>query len=53
MQNLGIVLDPDDQLDFDRYCAMDQLGAKSFDAAREDGRRLSLDQALSLGLGRR
>jgi tetratricopeptide (TPR) repeat protein len=54
MQKLGIVLDPDDQLDVDRYTtlAREQLGAATFDGLRSQGRRLSVDDALALGLGK-
>jgi len=51
MSKLGIVLDPDDALDLDRYSDMarQQLGGVQFDAVRAEGRRMSVDEALSLG----
>lgn len=50
VRNLQIVLDPDDQLDFDRYSKMtqDQMGADAFRAAVAEGRRLSVEEALTL-----
>lgn len=52
MQNLGIVLDPDDQLDFDRYSGIvrKQLGAREFEAAAQAGHRMTVDEGLALGL---
>ena len=54
MQALGITLDPDDQLDFDRYTALtrQQIGARTFDSLRAEGRRLSIDDALALALAK-
>jgi tetratricopeptide (TPR) repeat protein len=55
IQKLGIVLDPDDQLDFDRYSAMarEQVGATEFETIRAEGRRLLIDDALNLALAQR
>jgi len=52
MKQLAIVLDPDDQLDCDRYVAMAraEIGSAAFDAARAEGRRMSISDALALGL---
>ena len=54
MSRLGIVPDPDDQLDLDRYSdlARRQIDGQAFDAARAEGRRLSLDTAIEVALGR-
>jgi tetratricopeptide (TPR) repeat protein len=48
MSKLGIILDPDDALDLERYSKMaqEQLGRNDFDAARTEGRQLSVDEAL-------
>ena len=55
MKKLGIVLDPDDELDYQRYTAMarTQIGPAGFDRLRDEGRKLSVDGALALGLGTR
>ncbi|HKW15911.1 MAG TPA: hypothetical protein VJO35_00235 [Terriglobales bacterium] len=52
MAKLGIVLDPDDALDLERYSklAREQLSEGQFDALRAEGRRMSVDDALALGL---
>jgi len=52
MKKFAIVLDPDDQLDCDRYVAMAraEIGAVAFDAARAEGRQMSISDALALGL---
>jgi hypothetical protein len=52
MSKLGIVLDPDDALDLERYSKMakEQLGETQFEAAREQGRHMSVEEALALGL---
>ena len=54
MEKLAIVLDPDDQLDFDRYSmlAREQLGVIEFERLRAEGRRLSVDDALNVALAK-
>lgn len=49
---LGIVLDPDDALDLERYSklAREQLPETQFQALRSEGRRMSINEALTLGL---
>ena len=51
MTKMGIILDPDDALDLDRYSRMarEQIGEHQFETARDEGTRLSVDEALSLG----
>jgi len=52
MKRLGIVLDPDDQLDRDRHFAMarGQISSRAFDAAYAEGQTMSISDALALGL---
>ncbi len=52
LHKLGITLDPDDQIDYDRYTALarQQLGAETFQSMRAEGERLSIDAALALAL---
>jgi hypothetical protein len=52
LKQFAIVLDPDDQLDCDRYVAMAraEIGSAAFDAARAEGRQMSISDALALGL---
>ena len=52
MRRLAVVLDPDDQLDRDRYFAMarSQISSMAFDAAYAAGQAMSISDALALGL---
>ena len=52
MKRLAIVLDPDDQLDRDRYFAMarSEIAPKAFDAPYAKGQAMSVADALALGL---
>ena len=54
MTNLGMVLDPADALDLERYSKMarEQLGETQFETIRAQGRRMSVEEALGLGLAR-
>ena len=54
LERLGITLDPDDQLDLDRYSkiARDQMSATSYANEYEQGQKLTADQAISRALGR-
>ena len=54
MTNLGMVLDPDDALDLERYSKMarEQLGETQFETIRAQGRQMSVEEALGLGLAR-
>ena len=53
MKRLAIVLDPDDQLDRDRYFAMARghISSTAFGAAYTDGQTMSISDAIALGLG--
>ena len=52
LDRLGITLDPDDQLDWDRYTAVArrQIERARFDRAFQEGRALSVDQAGAIAL---
>jgi len=54
MSKLGMVLDPDDALDLERYSKMarEQLGETQFETIRAQGRQMSVEEALGLGLAR-
>jgi len=51
MKEMGIIPDPDDALDLDRYSRMarEQIGDHQFETVRAEGTRLSVDEALALG----
>jgi hypothetical protein len=53
-ERLHLVLDPDDQLDFDEYSgrARIKLGAKAYAAGVAEGRAWSFEAAVQKGLGR-
>jgi hypothetical protein len=50
MMKLGMILDPDDQLDLDTYSKMarEQIGERRFETERTAGRGLSVNEALAL-----
>lgn len=52
LERLGIVLDPDDQLDWDRYTdvARRQIKRVRFDRELQEGRTLSVDQAVTIAM---
>ena len=54
MSKLGMLLDPDDALDLERYSKMarEQLGETQFETIRAQGRQMSVEEALGLGLAR-
>lgn len=55
LERLGITLDPDDQLDLERYSkvARDQIKNTDYEAAYARGKTLTMDQAVTLALSSR